>query len=117
MSTSPSGSRTVWGTPAIVGTPDAAMVAQPRSSADDGWLKDVEVLEERGDPDLAFQMEALGLAEPAAATVAAAAGGSVLGPGSGAQLLHAGPTEQLSANPSSDPHDPPSVSVWVWWWV
>lgn len=29
----------------------------------------------------------------------------------GAQLLHAGPTEQLSANPSSDLHDPPSVSV------
>ena len=81
VSTSPSGSRTVWGTPAIVGTPDAAMAAQPRTAADDGWLNDVAVLEERGDPDLAFQMEALGLTEPAAAAATAAASGS--GPGGG----------------------------------
>ena len=83
VSTSPSGSRTVWGTPAIVGTPDAAMAGQPRTAANDGWLKDMEVLEERGDPDLAFQMEALGVTEPAAATAAGAGAAGSSGPSGG----------------------------------
>ncbi|KAK3935904.1 hypothetical protein QBC46DRAFT_41159 [Diplogelasinospora grovesii] len=59
VSTSPSGPRTVWGTPAIQGlTPEMAptRVARP---ADDGWLKDDDVLETLATADIALQMEQL----------------------------------------------------------
>lgn len=71
VSTSPSGSRTVWGTPAIVGTPDV-LADRPRTPADDGWLKDADVMSSREATHLALQMESLGVAETAGAT----AGGS-----------------------------------------
>ncbi|KAI1633466.1 hypothetical protein F4809DRAFT_644418 [Biscogniauxia mediterranea] len=72
MSTSPSTSRTVWGTPAIPVSPDLAPV--PESTANDGWLKDDEFL---GDAEIAMQMEALGIenASPAPKNNAGAAGG------------------------------------------
>ncbi|KAI1140343.1 hypothetical protein F5Y05DRAFT_378047 [Hypoxylon sp. FL0543] len=56
MSTSPSTSKTVWGTPAIPVSPELAPVLE--SQVNDGWLKDEELL---GAPDLAMQMEALGI--------------------------------------------------------
>ncbi|KAK4211102.1 RING-15 protein [Rhypophila decipiens] len=80
VSTSPSGSRTVWGTPAIVGTPDPVAVAvaeRARTPANDGWLKDTEVLNTREDAHLALQMEGLGVTEAAGT----AAGGSGHGGG------------------------------------
>ncbi|KAL2255578.1 hypothetical protein VTK26DRAFT_3096 [Humicola hyalothermophila] len=58
MSTSPSGRRTVWGTPAIDVAPE---VLPSRPQVDDGWLKDAEVLETLGAADLAVQFEALGV--------------------------------------------------------
>ncbi|KAK4447915.1 RING-15 protein [Podospora aff. communis PSN243] len=61
VSTSPSGRRTVWGTPAIAGDPEAVAVQTRMAAVDDGWLKDDDVLETLGAPDLAFQMEAMGL--------------------------------------------------------
>jgi hypothetical protein len=61
VSTSPSGRRTVWGTPAIAGDPEAVAVQTQVASVDDGWLKDDDVLETLGAPDIAFQMEALGI--------------------------------------------------------
>ncbi|KAK3394889.1 hypothetical protein B0H63DRAFT_61487 [Podospora didyma] len=60
VSTSPSGRRTVWGTPAIVGEPGAVR-SEPQSSAGDGWLKDNDVLENLEAADLAVQMEAMGI--------------------------------------------------------
>ncbi|KAI0838690.1 hypothetical protein F5Y06DRAFT_267566 [Hypoxylon sp. FL0890] len=56
MSTSPSTSRTVWGTPAIPVSPELAPV--PERQVNDGWLKDDEFL---GAAELAMQMEALGI--------------------------------------------------------
>ncbi|KAI1502648.1 hypothetical protein F5X99DRAFT_378742 [Biscogniauxia marginata] len=56
MSTSPSTSRTVWGTPAIPVSPDLAPV--PEGEANDGWLKEDEFL---GAADIAMQLEALGI--------------------------------------------------------
>ncbi|KAI5927217.1 hypothetical protein F4810DRAFT_350795 [Camillea tinctor] len=56
MSTSPSTSRTVWGTPAIPVSPNLAPV--PESTANDGWLQADEFLEDVG---IAMQMEALGI--------------------------------------------------------
>ncbi|KAK6218291.1 hypothetical protein LQW54_002819 [Pestalotiopsis sp. IQ-011] len=53
MSTSPSTSKTVWGTRAIAGSPDLDPV--PESSGHDGWLKDDEFL---GAAEIALQMEA-----------------------------------------------------------
>lgn len=53
MSTSPSTSKTVWGTRAIAGSPDLDPV--PESSVHDGWLKDDEFL---GAAEIALQMEA-----------------------------------------------------------
>ncbi|KAL7623047.1 hypothetical protein AAE478_006726 [Parahypoxylon ruwenzoriense] len=56
MSTSPSASRTVWGTPAIPVSPELAPV--PERELNDGWLKDDEFL---GAAELAMQMEAFGI--------------------------------------------------------
>ncbi|KAI0170889.1 RING-15 protein [Pestalotiopsis sp. NC0098] len=53
MSTSPSTSKTVWGTRAIAASPDLGPV--PESSGHDGWLKDDEFL---GAAEIALQMEA-----------------------------------------------------------
>ncbi|KAK0702609.1 hypothetical protein B0T21DRAFT_378364 [Apiosordaria backusii] len=86
ISTSPSGSRTVWGTPAIAGGEPVKTVPRPR--VDDGWLKDEAVLETLGVADVAFQMEAMGIADASsvagpssAATAAAATGGGSGGGG------------------------------------
>ncbi|KAI1336548.1 hypothetical protein F5Y15DRAFT_202324 [Xylariaceae sp. FL0016] len=70
MSTSPSTSRTVWGTPAIPVSPDLGPV--PERRVDDGWLKDDDLL---GAADLALQMEAFGIdsASPGASTTTATA--------------------------------------------
>ena len=74
MSTSPSGSRTVWGT-LQVGGPAEALPRPP--PVDDGWLKDADVRETLGAADLAMQLEALGVeSEPATSSAAAAAGSS-----------------------------------------
>ena len=54
MSTSPSQSRTIWGTRVITGSPDLS--ASNPEPVDDGWLKDEEFL---GTSELAMQMEAL----------------------------------------------------------
>ncbi|OTB07068.1 hypothetical protein M426DRAFT_318431 [Hypoxylon sp. CI-4A] len=56
MSTSPSTSRTVWGTPAIPASPELAPV--PEHNMNDGWLKDDDFL---GAAEMAMQMEALGI--------------------------------------------------------
>ncbi|KAL2162395.1 hypothetical protein VTH06DRAFT_7308 [Thermothelomyces fergusii] len=57
ISTSPSGRRTVWGTPLVGPPPEAAPSTQ--SQVDDGWLKDDVVLETLGAADVAMQLEAL----------------------------------------------------------
>ena len=83
MSTSPSGRRTVWGTPAIAGAPEA-MPTRPQM--DDGWLRDADVLETLGAADLAVQFEALGV-EPSGASSGvegAGTGGGGGGTGGGA---------------------------------
>ena len=72
VSTSPSGRRTVWGTPAIAVSPESGP-SRPPVSVDDGWLKDNDVLETLGATEIAMQMETLGI-EPA--------GGSGTGGGS-----------------------------------
>jgi hypothetical protein len=54
MSTSPSASRTVWGTRALAGSPELA--ASHTDPVDDGWLRDEDLL---GPTQLAMQMEAL----------------------------------------------------------
>lgn len=59
ISTSPSGRRTVWGTP-LVGAPPEPL-PERRPHVDDGWLKDTDVLETLGAADLAVQLEALGV--------------------------------------------------------
>ncbi|KAI0885704.1 uncharacterized protein GGS22DRAFT_161673 [Annulohypoxylon maeteangense] len=56
MSTSPSTSKTIWGTRAIPASPELAPVSE--SEVNDGWLKDDEFL---GAADLAMQMEAFDL--------------------------------------------------------
>ncbi|KAI1816245.1 hypothetical protein GGS20DRAFT_583624 [Poronia punctata] len=56
MSTSPSTSRTVWGTPAIPVSPELRPTSGSR--VDDGWLNDDDLF---GPAEIAFQMEALGL--------------------------------------------------------
>ncbi|KAI1778379.1 hypothetical protein F4818DRAFT_299863 [Hypoxylon cercidicola] len=61
MSTSPSTSKTVWGTPAIPVSPDLAPV--PDREVNDGWLKDDELLDAA---EMAMQMEALGISDTAA---------------------------------------------------
>ncbi|KAK3906733.1 hypothetical protein C8A05DRAFT_11527 [Staphylotrichum tortipilum] len=82
VSTSPSGRRTVWGTP-LVGGPPEALPSRPQ--VDDGWLKDADVRETLGAVDLAEQLDAFGIeAESAASSAAAVAGGSGGGAGGGA---------------------------------
>ncbi|KAI0974187.1 hypothetical protein F4678DRAFT_401911 [Xylaria arbuscula] len=56
MSTSPSTSKTVWGTRAIAVSPDLHPV--PEHRAEDGWLKDDDIL---GAAEIAMQMEAFHL--------------------------------------------------------
>ncbi|KAI4867392.1 hypothetical protein F4820DRAFT_414191 [Hypoxylon rubiginosum] len=61
LSTSPSTSKTVWGTPAIPVSPELAPV--PEHDVNDGWLKDDEFL---GAAEMAMQMEAFGISDTAA---------------------------------------------------
>ncbi|KAI1762154.1 hypothetical protein GGR53DRAFT_502766 [Hypoxylon sp. FL1150] len=61
MSTSPSTSKTVWGTPAISTSPDLAPVSE--REVHDGWLKDDEFL---GAAEIAMQMEAFSISDAAA---------------------------------------------------
>ncbi|KAI2639010.1 hypothetical protein GGS26DRAFT_370600 [Hypomontagnella submonticulosa] len=56
MSTSPSTSKTVWGTPAIPVSPELAPVREPE--VNDGWLREDDFL---GAAEMAMQMEALGI--------------------------------------------------------
>ncbi|KAI1098613.1 hypothetical protein F4804DRAFT_324287 [Jackrogersella minutella] len=56
LSTSPSTSKTVWGTPAIPVSPELAPVVE--RNVNDGWLKDDEFL---GAAELAMQMEAFSI--------------------------------------------------------
>ncbi|KAI0394115.1 hypothetical protein F5Y17DRAFT_429487 [Xylariaceae sp. FL0594] len=72
MSTSPSTSRTVWGTPAIPVSPDLGPTPGPQ--VDDGWLNDKDLF---GPAEIALQMEAFGLD-------GGGGGGSVSGPASAA---------------------------------
>ncbi|KAL2115538.1 hypothetical protein VTJ04DRAFT_9793 [Mycothermus thermophilus] len=73
MSTSPTGPRTVWGTP-LVGAPPEP-VAQRREEVDDGWLKPDEVLETLETAGLVAQMEALGVDGESAGQKGASGGG------------------------------------------
>jgi hypothetical protein len=74
MSTSPSGGRTVWGTPLVAGLSET--LPPPPPPVDDGWLKDADVRETLGAADLAVQLEAFGLeSEPATSSAAGAGGG------------------------------------------
>ncbi|KAI0141690.1 hypothetical protein GGR57DRAFT_401477 [Xylariaceae sp. FL1272] len=71
MSTSPSTSRTVWGTPAAQPTsPD--LKAVPQRPVDDGWLKDDDLL---GAAEIAVQMEAFNIDGPASTSNAQITGG------------------------------------------
>ena len=77
MSTSPTTSRTVWGTRAIPGSPELEASPAPAPALDDGWLKDEEFL---GAAELAMQMEGLGPLEsgtdtPTSSSVATPVGG------------------------------------------
>ncbi|KAI0913941.1 hypothetical protein F4823DRAFT_471479 [Ustulina deusta] len=74
MSTSPSTSRTVWGTPAVPVSPDLKPV--PEHQVEDGWLKDDDFL---GAAEMAMQMEAFGLNGAGAATGPSAATGASSG--------------------------------------
>ncbi|KAH6690632.1 RING-15 protein [Plectosphaerella plurivora] len=79
ISTSPSTQRTVWGTPAINGSPELGPIRHNASSGDDGWLREEEYL---GPAELAFQLEAFGI-EPSASSPASAAGPSTAPSGGG----------------------------------
>ncbi|KAI1258614.1 hypothetical protein F5Y18DRAFT_341329 [Xylariaceae sp. FL1019] len=75
MSTSPSASRTVWGTPAAQPT-SPELKAMPQRPVDDGWLQD-DLL---GEAEIALQMEAFNLEDGAAsASNAQSTGGGVGG--------------------------------------
>lgn len=78
MSTSPSQSRTIWGTKAINASPDLA--ATHPGPVDDGWLKDEEFL---GTSDLAMQMEALRAFDKEENTVSSSVSGTGGGGGNG----------------------------------
>ncbi|KAI1177638.1 hypothetical protein F4777DRAFT_185809 [Nemania sp. FL0916] len=71
MSTSPTTSRTVWGTPAIPVSPGLKPI--PEHRPDDGWLKDDDFL---GAAEIAMQMEAFGLESAGPASGASAATGA-----------------------------------------
>lgn len=84
VSTSPSSSRTVWGTPALPTTLEEAAGASSSAlqrSLDDGWLKDDVFLESLSAADVAAQMAALGVEDGDAGM--AVASGSNGGSGSG----------------------------------
>lgn len=57
MSTSPSTSRTVWGTTALATSPSL----EPLRPVDDGWLRDDDIF---GAAEIAMQMEAMGVSTP-----------------------------------------------------
>jgi len=59
LSTSPTASRTVWGTPAVAASPE--LLARPDHDVNDGWLRDDQFSAELGPADLTVPMEALGL--------------------------------------------------------
>ncbi|KAK5661682.1 hypothetical protein OQA88_9782 [Cercophora sp. LCS_1] len=80
VSTSPSGRRTVWGTPAISNLVEKAPSLAP-TGVNDGWLKDDDVLETLGAADIAMQMEALGI--DSSASGAGSAGGNTPASGGG----------------------------------
>jgi hypothetical protein len=61
ISTSPSGTRTVWGTPMVGAPPEPVPSSSRRPQAGDGWLRDADVLETLGAADIAVQLEALGV--------------------------------------------------------
>ncbi|KAL2126973.1 hypothetical protein VTI74DRAFT_11539 [Chaetomium olivicolor] len=79
VSTSPTGRRTVWGTPLVGAPPEEVGVRRP--PVDDGWLRDADVLETLGAADLAVQLEALGVEANGESSAAAAAGGGGVGAG------------------------------------
>ncbi|KAI2776895.1 hypothetical protein F4815DRAFT_328943 [Daldinia loculata] len=58
MSTSPSTSKTVWGTRAIPASPQLGPVPEPERDVNDGWLKDDQFLDAA---EIAMQMEALSI--------------------------------------------------------
>ncbi|KAK1750817.1 hypothetical protein QBC47DRAFT_352232 [Echria macrotheca] len=72
VSTSPSGRRTVWGTPAIATSPPSGPSRAP-VNVNDGWLRDDDVLESLSATEIAIQMEALGI-EPAESSAGPPAG-------------------------------------------
>lgn len=74
MSTSPSASRTVWGTPALAVSPDVGP-SEPARQVDDGWLQADHILESLGAADLQLQMEAMGLQNTALEESATTSGG------------------------------------------
>ncbi|KAI8962901.1 hypothetical protein F5Y11DRAFT_356712 [Daldinia sp. FL1419] len=77
MSTSPSTSKTVWGTPAIAASPQLEPVRQQQ--VNDGWLKDDEFLDAA---EISMQMEAFSM-EPAAAGPSSRPSGGSSGGSSG----------------------------------
>ncbi|KJZ72460.1 hypothetical protein HIM_08129 [Hirsutella minnesotensis 3608] len=77
MSTSPSTSRTVWGTRAIAASPE--LEASQPTGVDDGWLKDEELL---GTAELALQLDAIEAMETNSGAADAASGSVVAGGGS-----------------------------------
>jgi hypothetical protein len=79
MSTSPSGRRTVWGTP-LVGDPQPEGLPS-RAPVDDGWMKTDDVLETLETADLAVQLEALEVETKAGSSSAAAAAAAASGGG------------------------------------
>ncbi|KAK0733302.1 hypothetical protein B0T26DRAFT_683459 [Lasiosphaeria miniovina] len=72
VSTSPSGPRTVWGTPAIHTSP-GSQPSQAPAATDDGWLKDNDVLDTLDSTEIAIQMEAMNV-EPGPSGGSAAGG-------------------------------------------
>lgn len=82
LSTSPSASRTVWGTPAIAVSPELGPKL-PERTVDDGWLRDDTLLDSLGASEIALQMEALGIEAPATASSAPSGGGGGGGLGGG----------------------------------
>ncbi|KAK4164472.1 hypothetical protein QBC43DRAFT_317529 [Cladorrhinum sp. PSN259] len=81
ISTSPSGRRTVWGTPALASGAEPEVIQRRR--VDDGWLGDDVVLETLGATDLSFQLEALGVTDAARPSSSAASGSGGGGGGGG----------------------------------
>ncbi|GAW25680.1 putative RING-15 protein [Rosellinia necatrix] len=74
MSTSPTTSRTVWGTPAIPVSPDLRPVPEPR--ANDGWLNEDDFL---GAAEIAMQMEAFGIGSTGSTSTPSPAPGAASG--------------------------------------